>query len=177
MLCALALLPIMLMNTAPVEKSLYDFKVPNIDGKEVDLSQYKGKVVLVVNVASKCGLTPQYAGLEKLYKEYKDKGFVILGFPANEFNGQEPGSNESIKEFCSVNYGVTFPMFSKVVVKGEGISPLYKWLVDNSPKKEAIEWNFAKFLIGKDGQVANRFSPKVTPESDAIRLAIQQLIK
>lgn len=145
-------------------KSLYDFKLKNIDGKETALNSFKGKVVLVVNVASKCGLTPQYDALQKLYTEQKEKGLVVLGFPANEFRGQEPGSDAEIKEFCSTTYGVTFPMFSKIVVKGEGIHPLYQWLLASTDPGKDIEWNFEKFVIGRDGKVVGRFSPRTKPD-------------
>lgn len=162
----------------PAVKSIYEFKMKDIDGKDLPLSKYKGKVLLVVNVASKCGLTPQYEGLEKIYEKYKKQGFVILGFPANEFAGQEPGTNAEIKQFCTGNYHVTFPMFSKIVVKGEGINPLYTWLIESSDRpKDDIEWNFAKFLIGKDGTVIKRFSPKLTPESPEVTEAIEAAIK
>jgi glutathione peroxidase len=157
--------------------SFYDFTMPDIDGKDLSMKQFEGKVVLVVNVASKCGLTPQYAGLEELYQDFKDKGLVIVGFPANDFNGQEPGTNEEIKAFCTGNYNVTFPMMSKISVKGDGMSPLYKWLIENSSSKEDIEWNFAKFLIDKNGKVAYRFSPKITPESNSLRVAVENLLK
>ncbi len=153
--------------------SFHDFKVDNIDGKSTELAKYKGKVVLVVNVASKCGLTPQYEGLEALYKKYKDKGFVVLGFPANDFNGQEPGTNEEIKEFCTGTYDVTFPMFSKITVKGEDKHPLYKWLIEHADRHEEIEWNFAKFLVGKNGAVAARFTPQTKPGDPKIAAAIE----
>ena len=143
--------------------SIYDFKMDDIDGKSVPLTKFKGKVLLVVNVASKCGNTPQYAGLEAMYKKYKDQGFAILGFPANEFGGQEPGTNAQIKEFCTATYNVEFPMFSKIVVKGEGIHPLYQWLIQQTDNKNDIEWNFAKFAVGRDGKVLARFSPKTQP--------------
>lgn len=156
--------------------SLYDFILPDIDGKDVKLAKYQGKVALVVNVASKCGLTPQYEGLEKLYKQYKDRGLVVLGFPANEFRQQEPGTNAEIKEFCTATYGVTFPMFSKVVVKGEGIHPLYQWLLDTGPRKDDIEWNFAKFLVGKDGKVLARFTPQTKPDDPEFIKAIEKAL-
>ena len=145
-----------------------DFKMTSLDGKPVDLSKYQGKVVLMVNVASKCGLTPQYAGLEKLHEKYADKGLAILGFPANEFGAQEPGADSEIAEFCTSKYGVKFDMFSKVVVKGDGQCPLYKFLTsaETDPKFAGdIKWNFEKFLIDRDGNIVNRFAPKVTPES------------
>lgn len=153
--------------------NIYDFKANDIDGKPVALSQFKGKVLLVVNVASKCGQTPQYAGLEAAYKKYKNEGFTILGFPANEFGGQEPGTNAEIKEFCTKTYNVDFPMFSKIVVKGEGIHPLYQWLVQQTENKSDIEWNFAKFLVGRDGRVVARFGPKVKPDDTALVAAIE----
>jgi glutathione peroxidase len=165
------------MNTetaASEPKSVYDFKVKDIDGKDVPLSKFKGKVLLVVNVASKCGLTPQYKGLQALYDEKKKDGLVILGFPANNFGGQEPGAETEIKEFCSLNYGVSFPMFSKVSVKGEDTHPLYAWLISHSDRpKEDIEWNFAKFVIGRDGQLVKRLSPKDTPDSEAVRKTVE----
>jgi glutathione peroxidase len=143
--------------------TIYDFKMDNIDGKTVELSKYKGQILLVVNVASKCGNTPQYEGLEAMYKKYKEQGFAILGFPANEFGGQEPGTNAQIKEFCEATYKVDFPMFSKIVVKGDGIHPLYQWLIQQTDNKADIEWNFAKFVVGRDGKVIARFSPKTQP--------------
>lgn len=158
-------------------KSIYDFTMKDIDGKTVPLSEYKGKVLLVVNVASFCGNTPQYAGLEKLFVENKDKGFEVLGFPANEFGQQEPGSDEEIKKFCTSKYDVSFPMFSKIVVKGEGISPLYQWLIASSDRHEDIEWNFAKFLIGRDGKVIKRFSPKTKPDAEDLQAALGDALK
>ena len=131
-------------------KSFYDFTVRTIDGKEFPLSSLKGKKVLVVNVASKCGLTPQYAKLQELYEKYKDKNFVIIGFPANNFMGQEPGSNEEIAKFCSLNYDVTFPMMSKISVKGKDMAPLYQWLTEkklNGKEDAPVQWNFQKFMI------------------------------
>jgi glutathione peroxidase len=161
-----------------VEKvaSALSFQMKSLDGKPVDLSKYQGKVVLMVNVASKCGLTPQYAGLEKLHEKYADKGLAILGFPANEFLSQEPGSDAEISEFCTSKYGVKFDMFSKVVVKGDGQCPLYKFLTseDTDPKFAGdIKWNFEKFLLDRQGNVINRFSPKVTPESPEVVQAIE----
>jgi glutathione peroxidase len=156
--------------------TLHDFTMPDIEGKDVKLSKFKGQVVLVVNVASKCGMTPQYEGLQKLYTEHKAKGLTVLGFPANEFRGQEPGTNAEIKEFCTATYGVTFPMFSKIVVKGEGIHPLYQWLLETGPRKDDIEWNFAKFLVGKDGKVIARFTPQTKPDDPALRKAIESAL-
>jgi glutathione peroxidase len=166
--------------TAPAYTSVYDFTMKSIDGKDVKLDAYKGKVVMLVNVASKCGYTPQYEGLQKVYTQFKDKGFVILGFPANNFMGQEPGTNEEIKQFCSLNYGVTFPMFSKISVKGEDKHPLYKFLTEPATNPQfagEITWNFNKFLIGKDGKIINRFSTKDKPEDEKVIQAIEQALK
>jgi glutathione peroxidase len=147
--------------------TVYDFSAKTIDGKTRKLADYKGKVLLVVNTASQCGFTPQYKGLEALYERFKDKGFAVLGFPSNQFGQQEPGPDAEIAEFCEMNYGVTFPMFSKVDVNGDDAHPLFKYLT--STKKgllgsEAIKWNFTKFLIGKDGQVIERYAPTTKPE-------------
>jgi glutathione peroxidase len=176
MIPLLAALTLVGCQTSAVEpkqaKSLYDFTMKDIDGKEVPLSKFKGKVVMVVNVASKCGLTPQYKALEALYRENKDKGFVILGFPANNFGSQEPGTEAEIKQFCSATYDVTFPMFSKISVKGEDTHPLYKWLLASTDRHDDIEWNFAKFIIGRDGKVVRRISPKTTPESVEVKEAV-----
>jgi glutathione peroxidase len=147
--------------------TVYDFSAQTIDGKPRKLADYKGKVLLVVNTASKCGFTPQYKGLEALYKKYKDRGFAVLGFPSNQFGQQEPGSDGDISEFCELNYGVSFPMFSKIDVNGKDAHPLYKYLT--SEKKgvlgtEGIKWNFTKFLVGKDGSVIDRYAPTTKPE-------------
>jgi glutathione peroxidase len=153
-----------------------NFKMKSLDDKDVDLSQYQGKVVLIVNVASKCGYTPQYKGLEKLYEKYSKDGLVVLGVPANEFGRQEPGSNEEIAKFCESKYGVTFPMMAKVVVKGRGICPLYQHLTskETDPKFSGdIKWNFTKFLLGRNGAIVQRFEPKVTPESKEMTEAIE----
>ena len=150
------LLAVLILVTAPMSKTIYDFKMKNIDGKEVSLSDYKGKVVMIVNVASLCGNTPQYKDIEAMYEKYKDKGLVVLGFPANNFMGQEPGSDEKIKAFCTREYAVTFPMFSKISVKGDDMHPLYKFLTskaENGVIDAPVKWNFQKFLIGKDGKV------------------------
>jgi glutathione peroxidase len=158
------------------EKSPLDFKMDSIDGKPVDLSKYKGDVVLIVNVASKCGLTPQYEQLEAVYTKYKGKGLQVLGFPANEFLKQEPGTNAEIAKFCSAKYKVDFPMFSKIVVKGEGINPLYKYLTSeqtNPGFAGDISWNFEKFLVGRDGKVVKRFSPRVKPDAPEVIQAIE----
>jgi len=156
--------------------SALSFQMKSLGGKPVDLSKYQGKVVLIVNVASKCGLTPQYKGLEALHEKYSDKGLAILGFPANEFAGQEPGSDKEISEFCTKNYGVKFDMFSKVVVKGDGQCDLYKFLTseETDPKYPGdIKWNFEKFLIDRHGNIVNRFAPKVAPESAEVVQAIE----
>lgn len=150
--------------------SIYDYKVPGLDGSDIDLSQYKGKKIMIVNTASACGLTPQYEGLEKLYTQYKDK-LVIIGFPANNFNGQEPGSNEDIKEFCKKNYGVTFPMAEKISVKGDDTHALYKYLKEQAAAKgfaDPVTWNFGKFLINEKGELIATFSPRTAPMSEAI---------
>lgn len=151
--------------------SLYSLKTTTLGGKPADLSQYKGKVALAVNVASKCGLTPQYTGLEKLHEELKGRGFTVLGFPSNDFGGQEPGTPEEIATFCKKNYGVTFPMFSKLVTKaGPDQSPIYTLL---GKGRELPSWNFAKYVIGKDGRVVAFFNSKVPPDDKALREAIE----
>ena len=157
-------------------KNVYSFTMKDIDGKNADLSQYKGKVSLVVNVASKCGYTPQYKNLEAVYEKYKDKGFEILAFPANEFKQQEPGSNEEIKEFCTSKYNTQFPLFSKIVVKGEGQAPLYQYLTSTDANQQTagdIKWNFTKFLVSKEGKVVARFEPKVKPDDKEVIDAIE----
>lgn len=161
----------------PAAKSIYEFTLKDIDGKDVPLKKYKGKVLLIVNVASKCGLTPQYEGIQAAYKKYQKEGLVVLGFPANNFMGQEPGTNEEIKTFCNTKYNVTFPMFSKVSVKGDDINPLYAWLISHSGRLDDIEWNFAKFVIGKDGQVSARLAPGVTPTDPKFAAAIESALK
>jgi glutathione peroxidase len=148
--------------------TVYDFSAQTIDGKTRKLADYRGKVLLVVNTASKCGFTPQYKGLEAVYEKFKDRGFAVLGFPCNQFGAQEPGPESEIAEFCEMNYGVSFPMFAKVDVNGDGAHPLFKHLT--SAKKgllgsEAIKWNFTKFLVGKDGAVIERYAPTTTPEA------------
>lgn len=152
------------------------FEVKSIDGESVKLADYQGKVVLVVNVASQCGLTGQYSGLQELYETYKDKGLVVLGFPCNQFGSQEPGTEADIKQFCSTKYKVTFPMFSKVDVNGADAAPFYKYLTaqDTSPVGNGkISWNFEKFLVGRDGQVIHRFSPRVSPSDAELVKAIE----
>ena len=160
--------------------NVLDFTLNSIDGILAPLAQYRGKVVLLVNVASRCGYTPQYAGLEKVYEQYKDRGFVILGFPANNFGAQEPGTDQEIKTFCSSKYNVTFPMYSKISVKGADIHPLYQFLTDKqaNPKTGGdIQWNFTKFLVGKDGKVIARFESAVTPESADVTSAIERALQ
>jgi glutathione peroxidase len=147
--------------------------VKKIDGKDADLSAYKGKVVLIVNVASRCGYTGQYAGLEKLYTTYKDKGLVVLGFPANEFGGQEPGTDAEIATFCSSKYGVTFDMFSKIVVKGANKAPLYKALTEGATPSGDVGWNFEKFLIGRDGKIVGRYKSGVAPDDAKLKGVIE----
>ena len=167
---------VMIMAGSAAAANIYDFTLPSIDGKPMPLADFRGKVVLVVNVASRCGFTPQYSALESLYEKYKDQGFVIVGFPANNFGGQEPGTNEEIKTFCSTKYNVKFPMMSKVSVKGDDKTPLYQYLTDKSvnPKTGGdIQWNFTKFLVGPDGQIVARFEPKVTPDSPEVTSAIE----
>ena len=160
--------------------SIYDFTMDNIAGEPMALSQYEGKVVFVVNTASKCGFTYQYDGLEELYQTSKDSGLVILGFPANNFLNQEPGTNSEIAEFCRINYGVTFPMFSKISVKGDDIHPLYDYLTSKQTNPEFggnITWNFNKFLISKDGKIINRFGSRQKPQSGKIIAAIEKALK
>ena len=166
-------------HTTPMDTeadNIYAFKMKNIEGKETSLAKFKGKVLLIVNVASKCGNTPQYDGLEKMYEKYKEKGLVVMGFPANEFGAQEPGSDAQIKEFCEATYHVKFPMFSKIVVKGDDTHPLYKWLLAQTPQHQDIEWNFAKFVVGRDGKTVERFSPKTQPDDKALVAAIEKAL-
>ncbi|MFN4777834.1 MAG: glutathione peroxidase [Pseudanabaena sp.] len=154
--------------------TLYDFKITNIDGQTVDLAQYKGKVALVVNVASKCGYTKQYKGLESLYREYKDKGFEILGFPSNDFGAQEPGTEAEIKSFCSLTYDVTFDMFSKVKVIGSSIADTYQYLTETTGSQ--VQWNFNKFLVDKEGKVVKYYPSSVAPEDAGLRKDIEALL-
>jgi glutathione peroxidase len=177
---------------------IYQIPLKQIDNKETSLKEYQGKVLLIVNVASKCGLTPQYEGLEKMYEKYKDKNFVVLGFPANEFAAQEPGTNEEIKEFCETKFNIKFPLFSKIVVKGEGQHPLYKYLTHAVPTAQPKEggalkeklkdkglltggpsdimWNFEKFLVDRTGTVVARFAPDVTPDDAVLTQAVEKLL-
>ncbi len=182
-----------------MSKSIYEIPVNKIDGTETTLAEYKGQVLLVVNVASKCGLTKQYDALEALYQEYKAQGLQVLGFPSNDFAGQEPGTEEEIQEFCKTSFGVQFPMFSKIEVKGEAAHPLYQALTTAQPTatgngdttlstklaemghapKQAhdIQWNFEKFLVGRDGQIVARFAPNVTPDDAIVKEAIEKALK
>ena len=178
-----------------MSENLYEIPVKTIDGAETNLGEYKDKVLLIVNVASKCGLTPQYEGLEKLYENYRAKGFEVLGFPANNFMGQEPGTEEEIKDFCATNYNVEFPLFSKISVKGDDQNPLYKYLTETKPetdvndgafeaklkgygstrsKSNEVLWNFEKFLIGKNGEIAARFAPDVTAEDSRLVKKVEE---
>jgi glutathione peroxidase len=150
------------------DQTVYDFEALSITGKPAHLSTQRGKVLLIVNTASQCGFTPQFAGLEKLWEDYRDRGLVIVGFPSNQFGSQDPGSNDEIASFCEVNYGVSFPMMSKVDVNGANAHPLWKWLTSQAPGvlgTQAVKWNFTKFLVGKDGKVIKRYAPNDTPES------------
>jgi len=159
--------------------NVLDFTLNSIDGKPAPLSQYQGKVVLIVNVASRCGFTPQYTGLEKVYEKYKDQGFVILGFPANNFGAQEPGTNEEIKTFCTRKYSVTFPMYAKISVKGADQAPLYAYLTKETGAGITgdIKWNFTKFLVDRNGKVVQRFESAVTPDSKEVTGAIEKQLK
>ena len=159
------------------DMTIYDIPVNTLSGETADLADYKGRAVLVVNVASRCGLTPQYAGLERLHEKYKDRGFSVLGFPCNQFMGQEPGTPEEIATFCSNTFGVTFPMFEKIDVNGDGRHPLYRLLVDAPDERGYtgdIRWNFEKFLVSADGEVVSRFFPKMDPEDDRVITAIEE---
>lgn len=157
-------------------ESVYEFKLTNIDGKETSLSEFQGKVLLIVNTASECGFTPQYEGLQATHEGYSDDGLVVMGFPANNFGGQEPGTDDEIKKFCKVNYGVSFPMFSKISVKGDDQHPLFTYLTsaENPDFTGEIKWNFEKFLINKQGKLIHRFRSDVKPQSDEIKKAIEK---
>lgn len=166
-----------LSRCKPAETGFYSFKVKDIDGKDFAFKSLRGKVVMVLNTASKCGLTPQYSGLEDLYKKYKSKGFVIIGFPANSFKNQEPAPEAEIKAFCTQTYGITFPMMSKISVNGPDKHPLFDWLIKHSDRPEdEIEWNFTKFLVDKQGKVRYRFMPREEPNSGFIGKAIETLL-
>ncbi len=166
-------------SDASEPEGAFAFSARSIEGEPVELSRYQGKVLLIVNVASRCGNTPQYADLETLYEEKKDRGLVVLGFPANDFGSQEPGTNAQIRRFCTSKYGVSFPMFAKISVKGQEQHPLYAWLTDEQRHPEtggSIRWNFDKFLIGRDGKVIARFSPRTNPSSDEVVAAVDAAI-
>lgn len=170
-------LALLCAQAALADSKLYDIPLKDIDGKDTSLKPYAGKVLLVVNVASKCGNTPQYAGLEQLQRKYKDQGFTVLGFPCNDFGSQEPGSNTEIKEFCSKTYEVTFPMFDKLHVKGAEQHPLYKEISGKeSPFPGDVKWNFGKFLISRDGKVIKRFEPGVKPDAKQVSEAIESAL-
>jgi glutathione peroxidase len=160
--------------------NVLEFTMNSIDGQATPLANYKGKVIMIVNVASRCGYTPQYTQLEAVYEKYKDKGFVILGFPANNFMGQEPGTNEEIKTFCSTKYNVTFPLFSKISVKGDDKAPLYQFLTDKTTNPSTggdIGWNFTKFLVDRNGKIIQRFDTKVKPDAPEVLSAIESALK
>jgi glutathione peroxidase len=172
-------LVLIMAESAFAASNIYGFTLPSLDGEPLPLANFKGKVVMVVNVASRCGYTPQYTGLEALYEKYKDQGFVILGFPANNFGGQEPGTNQEIKKFCSTKYSVTFPLYSKVSVKGDDETPLYQYLTKQADPTHTgdIKWNFTKFLVDRNGNVVQRFEPAVTPDSAEVVSAVEKLLK
>ncbi len=176
-----SLVVLVALGAAPLlaASGIYNFTLPSIDGDPTPLSTYKGKVILLVNVASRCGFTPQYSKLEALYEKYKDQGLVILGFPANNFGSQEPGTNAEIKTFCSTKYNVTFPMFAKVSVKGDDTTPLYQFLTQKANPAVAgeIKWNFTKFLVDRNGHVVARFEPAVTPDAAEVVATIEKLLK
>lgn len=177
-LLIISLLPIAHIGTDTNPTSVHDFELNNIEGENIPLKKYEGNVLLIVNTASECGFTPQYEGLQALYEEYKDQGLVLLGFPANNFGGQEPGTDKEIKQFCEANYGVSFPMFSKISVKGNDINPLFDFLTkqENPDFTGAIKWNFEKFLVSKDGTLLRRFRSDVTPQSDQIINAVEDAL-
>lgn len=156
--------------------SVYDFSVKTIDGKDVALSQYKGKALLIVNTASQCGYTPQYKSLESLYQEYKDRGFEILAFPSNDFGGQEPGTNEEIKKFCELKYKTTFPLFAKIAVKGDAAHPLYKYLTGLKDNGGEVAWNFNKFLVTPEGNVVAHLSSGAVPTSDDVKKKVEAVL-
>ncbi|HEX8456715.1 MAG TPA: glutathione peroxidase [Pyrinomonadaceae bacterium] len=167
-------------NGKETTKTVYDFTLKDSKGKDVRLEEFRGQVVMLVNVASKCGYTPQYEGLQKIYERYQERGFTILGFPANNFGAQEPGTNEEIQQFCRINYGVTFPVFAKISVKGEDKHPLYKYLTGKETNPEfagEIKWNFNKFLVGRDGRILARFDSADEPESAKVTQAIEAALR
>ena len=157
--------------------SIHEFKMKDIEGKEVDLSEYKGKVLLIVNVASKCGKTPQYEPLQAMYEKYGEKGLVVIGVPCNQFGGQEPGTEKDIQQFCTEKYKVTFPMMSKVDVNGKDEAPLYKFLKAHAESKDDVKWNFEKFVVNKEGKVVSRFKTPVEPDADEVVSVIESELK
>ncbi len=174
-----AVLMLLVVSTSQsFARQFYELKANDIDGKEIQMSQFKGQVVLIVNVASKCGFTGQYEALEKMYLKYKDKGLVVLGFPSNDFLGQEPGTNTDIKKFCNLNYNVTFPLFEKNKVKGSGKQEIYKYLTEeaNPSTNGEVSWNFSKFVLNKKGEVVDRFAPITKPDSDKVVSLIEKLL-
>lgn len=160
------------------DSTIYDYEMKSLSGNEVSLSEFQENVIMIVNTASECGYTPQYKELQELYEQYEERGFVVLGFPANNFGGQEPGSDEEIAQFCELNYGVTFPMFSKISVKGEDQHPLFQFLTsaDNKDFKGEIGWNFEKFLIDRNGNIVRRFKSSVTPMSEEVTNSIENIL-
>ena len=164
-------------TTSMAADSIHEFKMKNIEGKDVELSEYKGKVLLVVNVASKCGATPQYEQLQALHDKYKEKGLVVVGVPCNQFGGQEPGTEKDIQKFCTDKYKVTFPMMSKVDVNGEKEDPLYKFLKAHAESKDDVKWNFEKFVVSKEGKVVNRFKTAVEPDADEVVSVVESELK
>ncbi len=176
----ITLLGLILMGTTSLlaQSSIYSFGLVGIDGSPMPFDYYRGEVMLIVNVASQCGYTPQYSALESVYTKYKDQGLVVVGFPANNFGGQEPGTNQEIKTFCSRKYNVTFPMYSKISVKGTDQAPLYKFLIKEDPTHSGdIKWNFTKFLVDRKGNVVRRFEPAVTPDDPQVIAAIEKLLQ
>ncbi len=177
LLAALILVPLPGMAGESDPADVLDFRMRRLTGGEQDLAEYRGKVVLLVNVASRCGLTPQYRGLQELYDRYRERGLVILGFPANDFRGQEPGTDAEIRQFCEANYGVTFPMFSKIHVRGPEIHPLYARITSlPAPLGGQVEWNFQKFVVDRGGRVVGRFAPRTAPDDPALLARIEALL-
>lgn len=174
----LLIIPLFFMSTIERAETVYQYELNSIDGENISLADFEGEVLLIVNTASECGFTPQYEGLQELYETYSDQGFKVLGFPANNFGGQEPGTNGEIAQFCQVNYGVSFPMFSKVSVKGDDLHPLFSYLTkaENPDFTGDISWNFEKFLIDRNGNVVRRFKSEVKPMSDELTSALQEVL-
>ena len=173
------MLSLLFSTTMFAASNVYDFTMNSIDGQPAPISAYKGKVLLLVNVASKCGFTPQYAALESIYEKYKDQGLVVMGFPANNFMSQEPGTNEEIKSFCSRTYSVKFPMYSKISVKNDDKAPLYQFLTDKTTNPQfggEIKWNFTKFLVDRNGKIIGRFEPQVKPDSPEVVSAVEKAL-